>query len=44
MKRGTFSLRDETDTFSNIEVYLQVIDNSTFLIRPFQVKEEGKPW
>ena len=28
---------------SNIEVNLQVIDKSLFFIRPFNVKEDGKP-
>ena len=34
---------DEIGTCSNIEVNLQVLDDSPFLIRPFHVKEEGKP-
>ena len=41
--RGAFSLRDETGTFSNIEVGIQLIYKSPFIISPFYVKEEDKP-
>ena len=41
--RGTFNLRDEIGTCSNIEVDLQVIEKSPSLIRPTHVKREEKP-
>ena len=40
--KDTFSLRDEIDTFPNIEVDIHVIDKSPFFIRPHYVKEEDK--
>ena len=38
----TFSLRDEIDTCLNIEVEIDVTDQSPFFIRPYHLKEEGK--
>ena len=40
--KEAFTLRDEIDTCPNIEVEIDVMDKSPFLIRPYQVKEEDK--
>ena len=40
--KDVFSLRDEIGTCPNIEVNIEVIDNSPFFIRPHHVKEEGR--
>ena len=40
--KETFSLRDEISTCPNIEVEINVMDKSPFLIRPYHVKEEDK--
>ena len=37
-----FSLRDVIGTCPNIEVEIDVIDKSTFFIRPYHVKEGDK--
>ena len=38
--KETFSLRDEISTCPNVEVEIDVMDKSTFLIRPYHVKRE----
>ena len=38
---NVFSLRDEIGTCPNIEVNIEVTDNSPFFIRPYDVKEDG---
>ena len=40
--KEVFSLRDEMDTWPNIEVEIDVTDRSPFLIRPYHVREENK--
>ena len=40
--RETFSLRDEIGTCPNIEVEIDVTDESPFCIRPYHVREEDK--
>ena len=40
--KDAFSLRDEIDTSSNIEVVIHVIDKSPLFIQPNHVKEEDK--
>ena len=40
--KDVFSLRDEIETCPNIEVNIEVIDNSPFFIRPYHVKEEDR--
>ena len=40
--RETFSLRDEIDTCPNIEIEIDVTDESPFFIRPYHVREEDK--
>ena len=40
--KDVFSLRDEIGTCPNIEVYIEVTDNSPFFIRPYHVKEEDR--
>ena len=40
--KEAFSLRDEIGTCTNIEVEIDVIDKSSFFIRPFHVREEDK--
>ena len=37
--KETFSLRDETGTYPNIEVEINVTDTSLFFIRPYHIKE-----
>ena len=39
---GAFSLRDEICTCPNMEVEIDVMDESPFFIRPYHVKEEDK--
>ena len=41
--KDVFSLRDEIGTYPNIEVNIEVTDNSPFFIRPYHVKEEDRP-
>ena len=38
--KGAFSLRDEIGTCPNIEVEIDVMDKSSFFIRPYHVNEE----
>ena len=38
--KEAFSLRDETGTFPNIEVGIDVKDKSPFFIRPYHIREE----
>ena len=40
--KDVFSLRDEIGTCSNIEVNIEVNNNSPFFIRPYHVKEEDR--
>ena len=40
--KDAFSLRDEIGTFPNIEVEIDVTDESPFFIRPYHVNEEDK--
>ena len=40
--KEAFSLRDEMGTYPNIETEIDVMDKSTFFIRPYDVKEEDK--
>ena len=40
--KDVFSLRDEIGTCPNIEVNIEVTDNSPFFIRPYHVKEEDR--
>ena len=40
--KEAFSLRDEIGTHPNIEVEIDVMDKSPFLIRPYHAKEEDK--
>ena len=40
--REAFSLRDEIGTCPNIEIDIDVMDNTPFFIRPYHVKEEDK--
>ena len=38
--KDAFSLRDEIGTCPNIKVEIDVMDNSSFFIRPFHAKED----
>ena len=40
--KNVFSLRDEIGMCPNIEVNIEVMDNSPFFIRPYHVKEEDR--
>ena len=40
--KEAFSLRDEIGTCPNIEVEINVTDNSPFFIRPYHIREEDK--
>ena len=40
--KDAFSLRHEIGTCPNIDVEIDVTDNSSFFIRPYHVKEEDK--
>ena len=40
--KDAFSLRDEIGTCPNIEVEIDVMDESPFFIRPYHLKEEDK--
>ena len=40
--KEAFSLRDEIGTCPNIEVEIEVIDKSPFIIRPYHMREEDK--
>ena len=40
--KEVFILRDEIGTCPNIEVNIEVMDNSPFFIRPYHVKEEDR--
>ena len=40
--KDVFSLRDEIGTCPNIEVNIEVTDNSPFFIHPYHVKEEDR--
>ena len=37
--KDVFSLKDEIGTYPNIEINIEVTDNSPFFIRPYHVKE-----
>ena len=41
--KEAFRLRDEIGTCPNIEVEIDVTDNSPFSLRPYQIKQEDKP-
>ena len=41
--KEAFSLRDEIGHCPNIEIDIDVIDDSPFFVRPFPIKEEDKP-
>ena len=38
--KGAFSLRDEIGACPNIEVEINVMDQSSFFIRPYHVKKK----
>ena len=40
--KDAFSLRDEIGMYPNIEVEIDVMDKTSFFIRPFHAKEEDK--
>ena len=40
--KDVFSLRDEIETCPNIEVNIEVTDNSQFFIRPYHMKKEDR--
>ena len=40
--KDVFSLRDEIGMCPNIEVNIEVMDNSPFFLRPYHVKEEDR--
>ena len=40
--KEVFSLRDEIGTCPNIKVEIDVTDRSSFFLRPYHIKEEGK--
>ena len=40
--KDAFSLRDEIDMCLNIEVNIEVTDNSPFFIKPYHAKEEDR--
>ena len=40
--KEVFSLKDEIGTCPNIEVEINIMEKSPFLIRPYHVKEEDK--
>ena len=40
--KDVFSLRDEIGMCPNIEVNIEVTDNSQFFIRPYYMKEEDR--
>ena len=40
--KDVFSLRDEIGTCPNIEVNIEVTDNSPFFVRPYHMKEEDR--
>ena len=40
--KDAFSLRDEIETCPNIEINIEVTDNSPSFIRPYHVKEEDR--
>ena len=40
--KDVFSMRDEIGTCPNIEVNIEVTDNTPFFIRPYHVKEEDR--
>ena len=41
--KKAFSLRDEIGECPNIKIDIDVIDDSTFFVRPFPISEEDKP-
>ena len=41
--KSAFSLRDEIGECPHIKIYIDVIDNSPFFVRPFPISEEDKP-
>ena len=40
--KDAFSLRDEIGTCPNIEIDIDIMDNTPFFIRPYHVREEDK--
>ena len=40
--KEVFSLRDEIGTCPNIEIGINVMDKSSFFIRPYHIREEDK--
>ena len=40
--KEVFSLRDEIGTCPNIEVEIDIMEKSSFFIRPYHVREEDK--
>ena len=40
--KEAFSLRDEISTWPNIEIDIDVMDKSSFFVRPYHAKEEDK--
>ena len=40
--KDVFSLRDEIGTCPNMQVNIEVTDNTPFFIRPYHVKEEDR--
>jgi hypothetical protein len=42
-RRKAFSLRDEIGQCPNIEIDIDLIDDSPFFVRPFPIREEDKP-
>ena len=41
--KQAFSLRDEIGKFPNIKIDIDVVDDSSFFVRPFPIHEEDKP-
>ena len=41
--KSAFSLRDEIGECPNIEIDIDVIDDSPFFVRPFPISEEDEP-
>ena len=42
-RKEAFSLRDEIGKCPNIKIDIDVVDDSTFFVRPFPIHEEDKP-
>ena len=43
LHKEAFSLRDEISKCPNIKIDIDVLDDSTFFVRPFPIHEEDKP-